>query len=151
MYAEFDNNYVLFCICVQETLRICQMHLKAQQRLLEQSDWHFITGFGLMMDGNYYTSLIMLLSKAGVSNSRPGGQIRPATSFSVAYNKRIIFFASSCGRACKEYNTFIIRLHATLQKQVAHKQHVPQCISFCDMRTEETCNYLPWTSAFRRG
>ena len=41
-------------------------------------------------------------------------------------------------RACKEYNTFIIWLHATL--------HVPQCIS----RTEETCNYLPWTSAFRR-
>ena len=52
-------------------------------------------------------------------------------------------------RACKEYN-FIIRLHATLQKQVAHKLHVPQCISFCDMHTEETCNYLPWTSAFRR-
>ena len=53
-------------------------------------------------------------------------------------------------RACKEYNTFIIRLYATLQKHVAHKLHVPQCISFCDVRTEETCSYFPWTSAFRR-
>ena len=51
--------------------------------------------------------------KAGVSNSRPGGQIRPVTSFSVAppeLAKNII---------C------LLWLHDDLQKHVAHKLHVP--------------------------
>ena len=44
--------HVLLFICVQEKLRLCQMHFMAHHRLLERSDLHFITDFGLMMDGN---------------------------------------------------------------------------------------------------
>lgn len=54
------NIYVLLCVCIQETLRTSRMHLMAQHSLLEQSDLHFIMGFGPMMDGNSYTSLCML-------------------------------------------------------------------------------------------
>ena len=38
--------------CVQETLRLCQIPLKAQQHRPEQLDLPFIMDFGLMMDGN---------------------------------------------------------------------------------------------------
>ena len=43
---------LLLCICVQEKLRLCQMHLMAHRHLLEQSDLRFIMGSGRMMDGN---------------------------------------------------------------------------------------------------
>lgn len=42
----------MLCICVQEKLRLYQMHLKAHRRLLEQSDLRFIMASGRMMDGN---------------------------------------------------------------------------------------------------
>ncbi len=62
MFLFFDEMllifiYVLLCICVQERLRLCQKRLMAHHRLLEQSDLHFIMGFGLMMDGKSYISL----------------------------------------------------------------------------------------------
>lgn len=39
-------------ICVQEEPRICPMHLRDHQHLLERLDLRFTMGFGLMMDGN---------------------------------------------------------------------------------------------------
>ena len=74
-------------------------------------------------------------SRAGVSNSRPGGQIRPATSFSVAP---------------QELAKNIIHLlygYMPLYRSRLPINYMSHNASRFD--TEETCNYLPWTSALQ--